>query len=54
MVHLVQSPGDYVVGSRGQQRLYPEEYTVTEYYGFGVAYGKATEMDWQSQTWIDQ
>lgn len=53
LVHLVQSPGDFVVGVRGQQRLYPEEYTVTEYYGFGVAYAKADVLDWQSQTRLD-
>lgn len=53
LVHLVQSPGDYVVGSRGGMRLYPEECTVTEYYGYGVAYGQATALDWKSQTRLD-
>lgn len=53
LVHLVQSPGDYVVGGRGQQRLYPEEYTVTEYYGFGFVFGTADELDWKSQTRLE-
>lgn len=53
VVHLVQSPGDYVVGGRGQQRLYPEEYAVTEYYGFGFTFAKADALDWQSQTRLD-
>jgi hypothetical protein len=53
VVHLVQSPGDYVVGGRGQQRLYPEEYTVTEYYGFGFTFAKADALDWKSQTRLD-
>ena len=53
MVHLVQSPGDFVVSGRGKQRLYPEEYTVTEYYGFGFTFGKADALDWQSQTRLD-
>ena len=53
LVHLVQSPGDYVVGGRGKQRLYPEEYTVTEYYGFGFAFATADALEWKSQTRID-
>lgn len=53
LVHLVQSPGDYVVGSRSGMRLYPEVCTVTEYYGSGTAYGKADALDWTSQTRLE-
>lgn len=54
IIHLVNTPGDFLMGNRGGKELYPEGSIVTEYMGFGYTTAPATVRDWQSQTRIDE